>query len=240
MKNLLEFTINAHGGLKAWSSFTTISAKLATGGVLWPLKGQQDILDDVYVTSHTKKQEVSHYPFIYENWKTSFTPGRIAIEGDRGEVIEELLLPRASFTGHVTETQWSRLQLAYFAGYAMWTYFNAPFNFAEPGYKVIELETWEENGEIFRRLEVTFPENIATHSTVQTFYIDQNGLIKRHDYSVDVLGGSTAAHYLSDYVEVQGIMIPAKRRVYVRNDDNTALLDGPLLVSVDLSEITLK
>jgi hypothetical protein len=122
----------------------------------------------------------------------------------------------------------------------MWTYLNAPFNFAEPGYKVIELEAWEENGEIFRRLEVTFPENTATHSTVQTFYIDQSGLIKRHDYSVDVLGGSTAAHYLSDYVDVQGIMIPTKRRVYVRNDDNTALLDGPLLVSVDLSEITLK
>jgi hypothetical protein len=151
-----------------------------------------------------------------------------------------LLNPRESFAGHTTETPWTRLQLAYFAGYAMWTYFNAPFNFANAGYAVKELDPWEENGEVFRRLEVTFPKEVATHSPIQTFYIDKDGLIKRHDYNVDVAGGATAAHYLSDYIEVQGIKIATKRKVYVRLEDNTPLFPEPLLVSINLSEISLK
>jgi hypothetical protein len=115
-----------------------------------------------------------------------------------------------------------------------------PFALANPDYKVFELEPWEENGEVYRRLEVTFPAGIATHSSIQTFYIDKQGLIKRHDYNVDIFGGSSAAHYLSDYIEVQGIKIPTKRRVYMRLEDNSVLMPEPLLVSIDLTEISLK
>lgn len=240
MNNLLEFTINAHGGIENWKKFETITARLICDGVLWSMVGQPGTVDDIYVTSHTKKQVTSHYPFINKDWHTSFTPGHVAIENSKGEVIEELSNPRDSFAGYTTETPWSRLQLAYFAGYAMWTYFNAPFNFADPGYMVRELEPWEENGEVFRRLEVTFPEHVATHSPIQTFYIGQDGLIKRHDYSVDIAGGATAAHYLSDYIDVKGIKIATKRKVYVRLEDNTPLFPEPLLVSIDLSEISLE
>jgi hypothetical protein len=240
MDRLLEFIINAHGGREIWNKFETVSARITCGGVLWSMKQQPGILETIYVTSSTKKEATSHYPFINQDWKTSFEPGRIAIENNNGEVIEELLNPRESFNGHVTETPWDRLQLAYFAGYAMWTYFNAPFNFTDPGYSLRELQPWEENGEEFRRLEVIFPPHIATHSALQTFYIDKEGLIRRHDYTVDVAGRSTAAHYLSDYIEVQGIKIATKRMVYVRLEDNAPLYPEPLLVSIDLSEINLK
>ncbi|MBS7254017.1 hypothetical protein [Flavobacterium branchiicola] len=240
MNNLLEFTINAHGGIETWNKFESITAKLNTGGVLWPMKQQAGILDDIYITSNTKKEFTTHYPFIKKNWHTSFVPDRIAIENEKGETIEELLNPRASFSGHDRDTPWSKLEVAYFAGYAMWTYFNAPFIFANPKYKVTELEPWEENGETFRRLQVEFPPEIATHSKIQTFYIDKDGLIKRHDYSADILGNSTAAHYLSDYIDVQGIKIATSRKVYVRLEDNTPLLPEPILVSIELSEISLK
>lgn len=240
MKNLLEFTINAHGGIETWNKFETISAKLNSGGVLFPMKQQSGILDNIYVTSNTKKEFTTHFPFIEKDWHTSFEPGRIAIENHKGEIIEELFNPRESFKGHQRETPWSKLQLAYFAGYAMWTYFNVPFIFTNPNYKVKELEPWEENGETFRRLQVEFPPEITTHSRIQTFYIDKTGLIKRHDYNVEILGSSTAAHYLSDYIEVQGIQIATKRNVYVRLEDNTPLLPEPLLVSINLSEIDLK
>jgi len=45
------------------------------------------------------------------------------------------------------------LQLAYFAGYAMWTYLNIPFLLAGPGVESEELETWQEAGETWRRLK---------------------------------------------------------------------------------------
>lgn len=239
MNDLLKLTIDAHGGLDRWKNFGQISSRINCGGVTWEIKKQKGILDDVYVTSDIKEQFTSHHPFINQGWHTSFKANRVAIEDDEGKVIEEMLDPRSSFKGHVVETPWTRLQLAYFAGYAMWTYFNAPFNFADPEYKVKELEPWTEDGQQFRRLQVTYPENIATHGPVQIFYIDESGLIRRHDYNVEVLGGSPAAHYLSDYIEVQGIKIATKRLVYIRSENNTPLKPDPLIVSIDLSEIRL-
>ena len=240
MNDLLKLTIEAHGGLDRWKNFDHITARIIVGGVTWEIKKQPGLLDDVYVTVDTKRQFTSHYPFVNPNWHTSFQSNRVAIQDDKGGVIEELLNPRPSFKGHTVETPWTRLQLVYFAGYAMWTYFNAPFNFADPIYKVQELKSWNENGEDFRRLQVTYPDAIATHGSVQVFYIDQTGLIRRHDYDVDIFGGSGAAHYLSDYIDVQGIKVATKRRVYVRLEDNTPMKPDPLLVSVDLSEIKLK
>lgn len=239
MNNLLKLTIEAHGGLDRWKTFDQVSSRLICGGLTWDIKKQSGILNDIYVSVETKSQFTSHYPFVNQDWHTSFEPTRIAIEDAKGNVIEEFFDPRSTFKGHTVETPWTRSQLAYFAGYAMWTYFNAPFNFTHPGYELQELDPWEEDGQVFRRLQVTYPENIATHSQIQTFYIDQSGLIARHDYDVEVFGGSGAAHYLFDYIDVKGIKIATKRKVYIRSADNTPLKPEPLLVSIDLSEIKL-
>jgi hypothetical protein len=128
------------------------------------------------------------------------------------------------------------LQLVYFAGYAMWAYLNTPFLFALPGVETEEIRPWQENDEVWRRVKATFPSSIATHSTVQTFYFDQTGLLKRHDYEVDISGGTPAAHYVSELKEISGIMVPAKRRVFGRQPDGKAV-PTPLVVSIDLSEV---
>jgi len=239
MNDLLKFTIDAHGGLAQWNTFNSISARLLCGGVTWPMKGHNDVMNDLHVTVDFKKQWVSHSPFINTDWHTAYSPTRVAIEDAHGDTVEELFEPRASFQGHSIETPWSNLQLAYFVGYAMWTYFNAPFIFASEGFEVTEIDPWQENGETWRRLQVIFPTHIASHGTTQIFYIGPDGLIRRHDYVVDILGGSSAAHYSYDYIDVAGIKIATKRLVYALQEDNTPLLPEPLLVSIDLSEIEL-
>jgi hypothetical protein len=83
---------------------------------------------------------------------------------------------------------------------------------------------------------VKFPPYIATHSTEQTFYIGTDGLFRRHDYDVEITGNTPAAHYISEYKDVSGMMVPTKHRIYPRQQDNTPLLDL-LLVSIDLSDI---
>ena len=89
---------------------------------------------------------------------------------------------------------------------------------------------------MWRRLKVTFPQSIATHSTVQTFYFGSGGLLRRHDYDAEVLGGTSAAHYVHEYHEVSGIMVPTSRRVLGRRPDGTSTPD-PLIVTIDLSEV---
>jgi hypothetical protein len=158
---------------------------------------------------------------------------------EREILIDQLYFPRSSFNGYGTETPWSKLQLTYFTGYAMWTYLNAPFCFAEPGYEVKEIGPWTEDGQLFRRLQVIFPDEIATHSREQVFYIDETGLFKRHDYNVEILNNAASVHYITDYTEVQGIKFPTIRNVYKRNGDNTALVPNPLFISINLSDIKL-
>jgi hypothetical protein len=236
MSDLLETAIEAHGGLERWNQLDTVSARLAQGGALWALKGQDGVLDDVVVTSRLREEQASHRPFGAADRHSSFTPERVAIESDDGTVIDALDHPGASFAGHTAETPWSTLQLAYFAGYAMWTYLTQPFTFTLPGFETRELDPWEEAGERWRRLRVIWPSYLATHSSEQTLYFNDDGQLARHDYDVEISGGSTAAHYASDYREISGIMLPTKHRIFPRNPDGQAL-DEPLIVSIDLSEI---
>jgi hypothetical protein len=236
MGDLLETVLEAHGGLERWNQLDSVSARLTQGGVLWAVKGQAGVLDDVVVTASLHDERVSHRPFGAPDRRSAFTPERVAIETDDGSVLDVLREPRASFAGHVTETPWSTLQLAYFAGTAMWTYLTQPFTFAMPGFQTSELEPWDESGQRWRRLRVIWPSNLATHSTEQTLYFDDDGLLARHDYDVEINGGNTAAHYVSDYDEVAGIKLPTKHRIVPRTPDGASLAE-PLFVSIDLSEI---
>jgi len=236
MTDLATLAIDAHGGLDRWRELKTVSARLLQGGVLWQLKRQDNVLRDVHLTVDLRKEWTSHWPFGQPDRHTSFQPNRVAIETSNGDVVEERVHPRESFAGHVLDTPWDSLQLAYFAGYAMWTYLNTPFLFALPGVKTAEVEAWPENGEVWRRLKVTFPTSIATHSAEQTFYFDQQGLLKRHDYEVDISGGTPAAHYVSELQEISGIVVPTKHTIVPRQPDGSSA-PTPVVVSIDISEI---
>ena len=239
MNDLATLAINAHGGLERWRRLKTVTAHLLQGGVLWKVKGQDGVLDDVHLTVDLRKEWASHRPFGQQNRHSSFQPDRVAIETSDGQVVEERANPRESFRGHTFESPWDRLQLAYFAGYAMWTYMNGPFLFALPDVKTEELESWQQNGEAWRRLKVTFPERIATHSAQQTFYFDRQGLLKRHDYDVDIAGGTPAAHYFGEYQQAGGIMFPTKHDIFPRQPDNTPNREL-LVVSIGLSNFDMK
>jgi hypothetical protein len=237
MNDLLAITIKAHGGLERWNQLNTVSARLIQGGALWALKGQEGVLDGVVVTANLHDERVSHRPFGAPDWRSAFTPGRVAIETEDGTVLESLDQPRASFAGHTAETPWNALQLAYFAGAAMWTYLTQPFSFTLPGFRMTELDPWEEAGQLWRRLLVAWPSHLTTHSTEQTCTSNPMGLLVRHDYDVEISVGATAAHYLSDYLDVDGIIVATKHRILPRTPDGESLAE-PLIVSIDLSEIT--
>ena len=237
MTELLQTVLEAHGGIERWNRLAGVSARLIQGGAFWAVKGHPGLLEDVVVTANLYGERVSHRPFGAPDRYSAFAPPeRVAIEQDDGTVVDALEQPRATFAGHTIETPWSRVQLAYFVGTAMWTYLTQPFVFTMDGFQTTELEPWEQAGKQWRRLRVTWPAYLATHSTVQTLYVTDEGLIGRHDYDVEISGGATGAHYISDYVEVSGIKVPTKHRIFSRNPDGTSAPE-PLLVSIDLSDI---
>jgi hypothetical protein len=238
MPDLLDETLAAHGGLDRWRAVTNVRTSLSATGAVWAIKGQPTLFADVTVDVNPHAQHVSATPFVHEGWRGTFEPDRVRIDNANGEVEEERADPRAAFAGHTTETPWDHLHAIYFGGYALWTYVTLPFVLTEPGFVVEEIEPWRENGEHWRRLSVRFPENIATHSKQQVLYIGDDGLIRRHDYSAEIVGGGPGAHYLSGHKEFDGIVFPTTRRVFPRRPDNTPA-EEPLLIAMDFANYTL-
>jgi hypothetical protein len=120
----------------------------------------------------------------------------------------------------------------------MWTYLTTPFFMAMPGFKVSEIAPWQEGSQRWSGLRVEFPAQIASHSRFQDFYFGDDFLLRRHDYHVEVAGGFAAAQYIGEYVDVQGLRFPTRRRAYLRGEDRQPLRER-LMVSIDLSEFRL-
>ena len=238
MNDLLKLALDAHGGLDTWKKFHTVSFHLHVGGTLWEMKGHGETIAEVDVEVNLLEQKTSHDPG--QGWHTVYTPDRVAIESDSGNLIEELYDPRSSFRDHTWETKWSGLQLAYFSGYATWNYVNTPFQFARPGFEISEIEPWEENGEAWRRLLVRWPKDVHTHSHEQTFYFDKENLIRRLDYRVEIAGNVPCAHYLSDYKEISGIKIATKRIVYPVQQNNKPEQGAPPVVTIEFTGIAFE
>ena len=106
------------------------------------------------------------------------------------------------------------------------------------GFSSEEIAPIQVDAETWRRLKVTFPDTVKSHTKTQIFCFGPGGLLRRHDYTVDVLGGAPGLNYASDYRDVDGIIFPTKRRVYVYEGDYE-LVKEPLLVKIDMAEITL-
>jgi hypothetical protein len=238
MNELLTLAVKAHGGMDRWEKISKFSAHVKAGGVLWHLKGKPGFLDDYNLEVNTKEQHVIFNGVSGMDRLSKYTPDHVSIENTiTGETQLSRDNPRASFDGHVLETPWDELNVIYFASYAMWTYMTQPFLYTYPGFVTEELSPWQENGETWRRLKVTFPENVATHSREQISYFGKDGLLRRHDYTVDVIADATAANYALDHKEFNGIIVPTKRRVYPMQPDGQKVADT-LLVSIDISEIS--
>jgi hypothetical protein len=238
-RELAQRAIAAHGGLALWESASAVHVKISSGGFAFASKLQGAAVREVEARVSTRGQQVVFTPYPRPGQRGVLEDGSVRIETDDGELVQAREHPRGAFADLRHKLWWDQLDILYFGAYAMWTYVSTPFVLAEEGYALRELEPWKENGEHWRRLAVTFPEHIHTHSREQIFYIDANGLIRRHDYTAEPFGSwAKAAHYCLEHKDFEGLLIPTRRRVYPRKRDNRPR-SHPRLVWVDASNATI-
>jgi hypothetical protein len=236
MNKLLASILDTHGGLDRWTAYERLDATIVSGGGFFPLKGLIQDSSPRRMTAWLHKERSSVSPYGAPDQRTMFTPDRIAIEKLDGTLIAERLAPKDSFAGHQMNTPWDPLHRAYFNGEALWTYLTTPFLLAMDGVRVEETESWHQGSEKWRVLRAYFPGSIETHSQIQDFFFGEDLQLRRHDYAVNIAGGFAAAQLTSDYVTIQGISLPTKRRAYTRGPDRRPILEM-LMVSIDIGEI---
>src|SRR5258708_24464377 len=163
-------------------------------------------------------------------------PNRAEMQRRDGTVVATRDDPEASFKGQERFTPWDDLHVAYFSGEAFYTYCNTPFLCTYEGFSSEEISPIQVDGETWRRLEVTFPDTVKSHTKTQIFCFGPDGLLRRHDYTVDVLGGAPGLNYASDYRAANGLMGAHKRRVFAYDSEKRNVAE-PLLVAIDIHEI---
>ncbi len=235
MDSLLKLALEAHGGLKAWNGLQSLKANASIGGALWDQKQLPGLFKNTRVELKLQYQHViTHLVDIDE--RIVFAPNQVSLETESGNFLDTRIDPRSAFAGHTADSKWDKLHAGYFCSYALWGYITTPFLYTYPGFEVQEIEPWHEDGERWRVLQVCFPDGYAAHTRTQYSYFGEDGLLRRHLYTVDVLGGAQGANYASEYRALDGVTLATRRRV-VAYDGARQKVPEPVLISIDLSEV---
>lgn len=240
MSDLLNQVLEVHGGLENWAKVSQLEAQLSLGGPFWEWKGWPDVYADQTVTLDAHREHITFEPFTGPD-KVSVldvNPERVEIRTKDGQVLDGRDNPRPTFPVYENDTRWDAIQVAYFTSAATWNYLTAPFLFTYPGVQTLELDPWDEDGQTWRRLAVTFPDSLPNHNPDQVFYYDSDFHQRRMDYQPDVTG-SPIAHYTHNPRTFDGFLFYTSRLVHLRDENNVANQDfAPITIDLDTVTIT--
>ena len=239
MTELLQLAVQAHGGLDRWQDLTSATGTFSVTGAIWHAKGRPDIFKELTLEADLHQQHVVLRPSSWAGLCSVYRDDVLSLVDSEGRVIERRPNPASMYAEQAPDEPWSDLQAAYFATEALWTYLTLPFLYTHPGFVATEVEPREENGETWRRLQVDFPDTVASHTGRQTSAFGPDGLLRRHEYSVDILGGATGALYATDLQTFDGIVVPTRRRIFAY-DESLDRVPQPLLVGVDVLELSFR
>jgi hypothetical protein len=242
MNELLNEVLAAHGGAERWGSVWEITARGRVAGLL-PKRFAGNKLANFTFQAQVAEQHVVIHDFPQAGTRAVFDRGDVRIEAHDGKRIGTRTDPRSAFSGLSgirRNVHWDPLDVAYFAGYASWNYLTSPLLLAREGVTVTEGEPWHESGRHWRRLHATFSPEIDTHCPQQTFYVDLDGLIRRHDFVAEPVGKwAKAALYCDRHRQLGGLVFPTRRRVVPRGPGGR-VLPRPTLLALDFDQIEVE
>jgi hypothetical protein len=231
--------IEAHGGLRRWSRLKALEADISAKGLLFTLKFRP-VQVRVRMRAETREPRFVSYDYPAPGLhSTLIGDEEVRIENAEGEILARRTRPRRAFRGLRRNFFWDKLDFAYFGSYATWNYLTTPFLFLRRGFKFQALDPLPKMPSGWTRWRVGFPDDIPTHCRSQDFIFDENRLLRRLDYTAEVVGGwAHAAHLCEAYRDFGGFMIPTRRRVrpLLRGPEPLA---GPDLVALDIHDVRL-
>ncbi len=231
-RELLEETIQAHGGRERWQAVERLKFALSSGGFAFLSRSQPSALKYLKVSLRPRERETVLGDFPSPDWRGVWTPNHLEIRSPEGRLAAERRDPRNHFDGLVNRVYWDKLDILYFAGYALWNYLSFPFILEEPGARLTE------GADPSTRLDAVFDAPFPTHSAKQSFWLDPSRRLVRHDYAADVIGiWATAANFCLDSVIVNGLRFYTRRKAYPRLGPRQTIVRFPTLVWIEIDDI---
>jgi hypothetical protein len=211
---MVKEVVEAHGGMDYWNSLQALDAVISAWGLLFTAK-RRPVLKKVRMRAYTREPRFTFFDFPQPGQKAElFGNEEVCIKDIAGNTIARRVQPRAAFRRFREQLYWDNLDFIYFGGYATWNYLTTPFLVLREGFLFEELEFIPGESGSYSRLQVTFPQDVPTHSAKQVFYFDERRYLRRIDYTAEVVGRwAHAAHLCADYRTFGGIQTPTRRQV---------------------------
>jgi hypothetical protein len=234
---IVHEAIEAHGGMDYWNSLDAVEAEISAHGFLFTAK-RRPVLRRVRMRAATREPRFTFFDFPNPGQSAELIGNdEVRILESKGTVVARRENPRATFRGLRRQFAWDDLDFIYFGGYATWNYLTTPFLLARKGFAVKALDSLRGALQPLTRLQVTFPDDVPTHSRHQVFYFDDQRLLRRFDYTAEVVGQwAHAAHLCEEYRTFNRLKMPTRRRVLPLFFGNRPM-PGPILVELEVHDI---
>ena len=157
------------------------------------------------------------------------------LEGPDGLPLQEPRTSLAAFSGHMKSTQGGEPQLAYYCGYLVSNYVTGPFILAKAVVATAVPDLSEVHDESWRRLKVTFPQRVVTHSGKQTFYFNCERLLRRQDYPAISDSQTQIAQVFWEHQRFSRILVSILLKIGI----NGILVGEPPLVDIEMFDAVL-
>jgi hypothetical protein len=214
---LLERAVARHGGWVAWEALRCLTlAPRKLSGMIPSLKGVGRTFalpPRIDVFPHEYRAVFHDYPSA--GHRGVYSAGAVQLDDASGAVVASSPDHRRSFRGLRKWRRWRPADALYFFGYALTHYHGLPFTLAAG--RPLRLSRVRCDGRDLTGVDVELPADLHTHCRRQSFYFDEDGLLRRHDYVADIVGWmARGAHLWRDFVTAQGVPIARQRHVVAR------------------------
>ncbi len=237
-EGLLNQVIEVHGGRTRWTRVQVIEASLSSGGFAFASRMQPFALRRLKISVNPLAQQVALHNFVRKGCCGLWTPTHVQVKDENDALVSERHEPRGQFGRLLKQVRWDKLDILYFAGYALWNYLSFPFILDLPGVSVTEGAPVSHRTSY--RLDATFDRSVPTHSATQSFHLSSSHHLIQHDYTADVIGQwAHVANCCTTSETVQGFRFYTRRQVYPHMGQRT-VLPFPRLVWIELDDINVR
>ena len=237
---LIRSAIEAHGGQARWDRVEAVEATLSASGFLFTAK-RRPVLRRVRVCASAREVRFVFHDFPRAGEASELVGNdEVRVVGADGSVLARRERPRLAFSGLRRQLYWDHLDFVYFGAYATWNYLVTPFLFLREGFAFEALPPLQTPAGAWSRVRVTFPADLPTHSPTQDFYFDEQHLLRRLDYTAEVVGGwAHAAHLCEQMREFDGLQVSTRRTVKPL-PFGTRPLPLPTLVAIEIHDFRVR
>lgn len=222
---LLDQVTRAHGGLERWRQVESIQVTLNIFGPILITRFKSPWLSNITACIYADRPYVSFHDFPEQGMTSIFDGYDVYIFDQQDQIMAERDFRLKQNRKLKPRLLWDHLDLVYFLGYALWNYICSPFIFHNEQFACAQGKDWlEQDGSRLATLHVTFPSSIPSHCKQQVFYFNQDGLLRRNDYTCEVFSPvAIGAHYCNQHQTVEGLVFPTRRTVFPRLWNGRAL-----------------